>query len=381
MRNIWIFLFSLVLLSGAAYAAPQSLTDHEKFAATLSFKEAYEIQKNMTMEGEIYHVVPYAKRTYDIIKGKAHQESKYQKPYSILSYEYGNALTLVGQSEEAVNVLEEALAAYENLYGPDAMELVDPLMALGNAHLKYKNRRTNSKYYDRALEIARLEKGDNSPLVGKLYFEISQSSLILGAGNSKSSIKKMEKAHKILTGELGENHRDTAVSAYRMGELAIRNKKYSKAANYLESAVSVFDSEAPNSRLTQRMHELLVKTYESNGQSEAATKHCKTVGRIKEFNKDPEEEGESYTPIFRAQPRYPSGAQHNGKEGQVVVELTVASDGTAQDIRVLNLQGHRSFSNASLRAARKFRYAPRYVDGKPVDTKGVRYRFTYRLSS
>lgn len=381
MRNTWIFLFLFVLFSGTAYAAPQSLADHEKLAPTLSFSDAYKAQKKLTLDGEIYNVVPYAKRTYSIIKGKKHQEPKYRKTFSILAYEYGNALALTGKSREAVSVLKEALEVYEVLYGRSAMDLIDPLMALGNANLKYKGRRTNNEYYDRALEIARLSEGDNSPLVGKLYFEISQSSLVLDSGNSNSSIRTMEKAHKILVKELGEDHRDTAVSAYRLGELAVRAKKYTKAASYLERAVSIFDAESPNSRLTQRMHELLVKTYEKSGKREYATKHSQMIGRIKEFNKDPQEEGEAYKPIHREFPRYPRIAQQKRKEGQVVVELTVARDGTPHDIRVLESRGDDSFEKASIKAASKFRYAPRYSEGEPVETKGVRYRFTFTLSN
>lgn len=381
MRILWTVFFSLFLLSEAVQATPQSLSDHEKVAATLSFSEAYEIQKKLTLEYEIYSVVPYSKRTYTLIKKQVKQDARYLQNYSILSMEYGNALAKAGKNEMAGEILHESLKVHEKLYGENGPELIDPLMSLGNNSQTYRSKKMNNAYYDRALEIARDQYGDNSAIVGKLYFEISQSSLVNSSRDVRRALTKMRKAHRTLTEKLGTEHPDTALSSYRMGEVAIARRKYKDAAQFLENAASVYDNIAPNDRITQRMHELLVKTYENSDKSDLATKHCQMVGKIKEANGDANRDGLSYIPIHRAQPQYPRAAYRRGGEGQVVVELTVAIDGTAKDIIVLESRGHSSFKKASIDAAQKFRYAPRYENGSPVDTRGVQYKFTFQLAN
>lgn len=86
-----------------------------------------------------------------------------------------------------------------------------------------------------------------------------------------------------------------------------------------------------------------------------------------------------YLPIVRVQPQYPRRAAERGIEGYVIVELTVTEAGTTTDIRVIEGQPEGIFDRAAIRAAEKFKYKPKVVNGKPVPVSGVLYQFTFEL--
>jgi TonB family protein len=71
-------------------------------------------------------------------------------------------------------------------------------------------------------------------------------------------------------------------------------------------------------------------------------------------------------PGTKVQPEYPAEARAAGIEGEVVMKLAVAEDGTVRDVTVLRgIEGHPSFADSALQAVRKWRFRPALFDGKP----------------
>jgi periplasmic protein TonB len=89
-----------------------------------------------------------------------------------------------------------------------------------------------------------------------------------------------------------------------------------------------------------------------------------------------------YLPLVRVQPQYPRRANERGIEGWVIVELTVAADGTvpAESIIVIQADPKGYFERAATKAAAKFKYKPKVVNGKPQEVTGVRYKFSFDLA-
>ncbi len=85
-----------------------------------------------------------------------------------------------------------------------------------------------------------------------------------------------------------------------------------------------------------------------------------------------------YLPIVKVQPIYPRRALSRGVEGYVIVEFTVTKQGTTRDIRVVE-SSSSMFDNAAMKAAAKFKYKPRVVDGQPIEVPGVQNKITFEI--
>ena len=86
-----------------------------------------------------------------------------------------------------------------------------------------------------------------------------------------------------------------------------------------------------------------------------------------------------YLPIVKVAPIYPRRAQSRGVEGYCTVEYTVTKAGTTRDIAPVDCSHPGYFERASIKAAEKFKYKPRVVDGEPIEVPGIQNRFTYEL--
>ncbi len=87
-----------------------------------------------------------------------------------------------------------------------------------------------------------------------------------------------------------------------------------------------------------------------------------------------------YLPIVKVAPIYPNRALTRGLEGYCVVEYTVTHIGTIKDPVVVQDQCSSTlFYNASINAALKFKYKPRFVDGEAVEVTGVQNKFTFEI--
>lgn len=86
-----------------------------------------------------------------------------------------------------------------------------------------------------------------------------------------------------------------------------------------------------------------------------------------------------YLPIVKVAPMYPRRANSRGVEGYCTIEYTVTKTGSVRDPEAIDCQPSGYFESASVKAALKFKYKPRVVDGEPIDVTGVRNKFTYEL--
>lgn len=102
-----------------------------------------------------------------------------------------------------------------------------------------------------------------------------------------------------------------------------------------------------------------------------------------------------YLPIVKVQPIYPRRALSRGMSGWVIVEFTVTGQGTVRDPMVVNNCGwiksvrntgqcednpNGVFDRAAVKAAAKFKYKPKVIDGEPVETAGVQNKIIFELA-
>ena len=89
-----------------------------------------------------------------------------------------------------------------------------------------------------------------------------------------------------------------------------------------------------------------------------------------------------YLPIVKVAPIYPRRAQTRGITGFCIVTYTVTTTGAIRDPYVeseSDCSPKGIFERASIKAATKFKYKPRVVDGQAIEVAGVQNKFTYEL--
>ncbi len=88
-----------------------------------------------------------------------------------------------------------------------------------------------------------------------------------------------------------------------------------------------------------------------------------------------------YLPIVKVAPIYPRRAQTRGISGYCIVEYAVTKSGSIRDPIAVDCEPSGVFERASVKAAAKFKYKPRVVDGEAIEVAGVQNKFTYELEN
>lgn len=87
-------------------------------------------------------------------------------------------------------------------------------------------------------------------------------------------------------------------------------------------------------------------------------------------------------PLVLAPAQFPRRAQERGVSGYCQVSLTVLEDGTVDPDSVVGVEEEPKgyFCRAAIRAAQKYKYKPRVVNGKAQKVTNVQYRVKFELA-
>lgn len=80
---------------------------------------------------------------------------------------------------------------------------------------------------------------------------------------------------------------------------------------------------------------------------------------------------EEAVPIVRTPPLYPPNALARKLEGMVQIAFTVAEDGSVINPKVIYSEPPRIFDRSALAAVRKWKFAQKMIDGKPVSWQTI----------
>ena len=84
-------------------------------------------------------------------------------------------------------------------------------------------------------------------------------------------------------------------------------------------------------------------------------------------------------PVVRVEPIYPHIAAQKNIEGWVLLEFDIGPQGNVLNPKVLEAQPVRVFDDAAVNAVKKWKYKPQVKNGKPLVTRGIQVRLTFKL--
>jgi protein TonB len=84
-------------------------------------------------------------------------------------------------------------------------------------------------------------------------------------------------------------------------------------------------------------------------------------------------------PLVRVQPMYPPSARQQKIEGWVKLRFNIGAAGAVESPVVVDALPAGVFEQAAVRAIKRWKYKPRVENGKPVVTRGVHVKLTFKL--
>ncbi len=285
-----------------------------------------------------------------------------------LAINYAALLSDVGHYRKARRALDGKLDVLAAHHGNGAVELVPITMQLARA----------AKSPDDALEyfrrVARLSKGYDDNLVeAQKNFEIM--TILLRGGGGVFVEPYVDRTYEIYSERLQPNDFRLGLMSYHKARWAVARSHHDQALDYLRGALIAFDNPEREGMggLERTVRMQMVETLEELGQSEAATEHLLLLGAQQDWSSQAE-------PVYRRAAVVPMDTMKKRARGTVTLSFTVDKEGFVVNPTVAE-STEPSFNDAALAMVKAFRYAPRFVEGNPVATAGVRHTEDFSFGS
>ena len=292
------------------------------------------------------------------------------KVIATLAYNHGYALAMLGMNHQASEVLNETRKLMRKAYGADSPQLFRVEMTLLNTVLEVDAR----SQLTRVLKLAREHLDEDGEAMAELkltggvrvWWDRRAESLL---GEAAATFAR-----------LGRTERE-AHAKFWIGKIHLGRDRFRKT---VESMTSVVELLPEDDRTALMARANLVEAYEKLGESDRATEHCLAIGKTVPFTGTAE-----YQPLFKRPPTYPRSALTRNAEGFVLLEFTVDEMGFVREPVVVDskLRGMsqseivQALEHAAIDAAKRFRYAPKFVEGEPVAVDGVRNRIVFEMAN
>jgi TonB family protein len=299
---------------------------------------------------------------------------------AVITHNYGIALSDGDRREDAVPVLKEAVRLGEAVYGEQGSNLIPMLADLADAEAAPFKPGAQVHKYKRALKIAEANFGRQSVEYADLAFRASRNVYLMSL--SLNARKYMVEARDIYAALPVPATQNVGMADFYLGKMEFTDRDFRSSSKHLENALIGFDAPGDaNQALRLLTRALLVQTYEHRGLTDEATQHCIAIGRESQFSPD-----QDYEPLFRVAPMYPVSMLRAGKSGIVDLEFTIDENGFVREpaviAREINGKARKrssDFDDAAMDAVKRFRYAPKFENGKAVKVAGVKTRISFKL--
>lgn len=349
----------------------QANDDVEKESSRAEFMQSYQRAVELTKEQNFLEA---ARVTYETIQlGEAAGMSKEEA--ASLEFNYGVLLVQAKRFDIACDVLDRSVDTYKDLYGKKSPELISPLEEYARCVGRdYQKKSKAIGAYKRAAKLAKENYGKESEQHARVLLLMGQN--MLSQMRDRRGNAHLLDALEIFEKVKGPDSSEAIATKFNLAKYAIATRRDDVAIQHLSDVLQRLDKpDNPESRLELTAHSFLVEVYERNGHSDLATQHCLAIGKM-----TPTREIQDYVPLFKPVPKYPRSALSALQEGSVVVEFSVDEAGFVQNPKVVHRDGSKVFDKPSLEVAKRFRYAPAFVDGKPVRTDGIQNRIVYAIN-
>ncbi|MGS2721037.1 TonB family protein [Paraglaciecola aestuariivivens] len=301
-----------------------------------------------------------------------------------LQYNLAAAYAAAKQHQLAFETMHKVTAGFKAHYGEHSEQLLGALLeqigyfpsTLGSNISKQKQQL--KPIAKQAVEVTEALAKRSSKKAPFYYYQLSkaitQHPVVFHV--RRDAIKATELAYSGLLASIGNNDLRTLEMQFTLATIKTGLKKTNQAIDLYENLISTIEAQLDTSHpyeLSARSR--LVQLYEAKGQSEKATEHCIQIGQMTPWQDELEP-----MPLYRIEPKYPMSAARNSREGYAKMSFSIDEMGFVKDITLQEVKGGKDFGKVSIQALEKWRYAPRFENGKAIKAKNLEVQLDFKLS-
>lgn len=334
------------------------------------FKKAYnEFQEKHKEFGVSQKLQPFAKNAYEKAKN---YYAKNDVELGTITMNYAMTLNQFQSNEENIALIREAIEIFEAQEKTPTRKLIQARLEIARAlSMNRKTAKKGRREFDNAVELARDTKDELLIATTEKKAGISILSTYYPAKRSVRAgveyLKAAESKSKMF------NEADNANVQFWLGKGYGLLRKNKSSSEHFEKVVAAKSEDKFIHKLAMTSHAFLVQNYSRAGEDALATKHCLAIGMSQPWIEDQEIE-----PVYIVHPRYPRKMAMQGKEGWVKLSFTVTPNGFAEDVDVIDSMGGGLFERSSKKVIEKWRFAPKFEDGKAVSAVAT-YTLQFQL--
>ena len=327
------------------------------------FSSSYQAYQQAVAANDSKQTLVYAQQAYDLGKvsfGENHIDT------AKLLMNLANAQRDSGDKVSASQNYNKVLASYQAHYGDDSIEVLDPMLLAAESTTNDKKAQA---LFEDAIDVA---KSLNEPLVLAEVYTAAFKHLYKTPEYNHTIKNYGLKAYDIYSQHLPEDAIIRVDATYLAASIQFAEKHYDTAERLFLEVIKQYQALDYSHPSELHAHAVLVELYEKQNNSQQATAHCIAIGKMKPWSDDQDQ-----VPLFRHHPNYPKSYAKDRKSGWVDMVFTIDANGFVKSASVLDSKGGKRFEKESLEAIQKWRYAPKFVDGNPVEAEAkVRLDFT-----
>ncbi|AAN57017.1 energy transducer TonB [Shewanella oneidensis MR-1] len=335
-------------------------------ASENSFSQAYSDYQAAIKQGDNAKIEASAKRAFELGEAQYTKDSVdlanlamnwagvIEKQVAPYPFEEKN----LPKTAKANELYQLALSNYKKHYGEHAAELIDPLLGAAETAPKLV---LAKGLLDDTLKIAEKTKDK------KLLADIKMAAFARLSNTELYTAKVRDyafDAYETYKEILPENALDRVKATYVVGAVEYAEKHDDKAIPLLLEVVKQFDALNFSHPYALSAHAYLVELYERQGKRDESTAHCIAIGKMRPWADTQEQQ-----PLFRTAPDYPMSYARQAKNGWVQLKFTVDEHGFVKNTEILASKGGALFEKESIEALNKWRYAPKFENGKAVEAQ------------
>ena len=203
-----------------------------------------------------------------------------------------------------------------------------------------------------------------------MYYMVASTLLQYGSAqfSQQRVADTVNQGLKLAITSWGEQDMRTLEQRYLLGRLSYAAADFNQVVATLEPLTATLDQALSYTHpLTLQARALMLEAYEQLAQPEKVKQHSQHIAQMKPWQSHLEP-----VLLLRKMPRYPQVATDLTGDATVKLTFDISAAGNVENVRISDdSAGSKVFRHSAMEAVQQWRYMPRFVDGKAVETEGM----------